>query len=931
MKTSELLSLGFPPKLIEIWKDLGFVELLPIQAAAIQNYGLLDRRSGNLLIIAPTSSGKTFVGELAAIKETIEMRKAVFLVPFRAIAEEMYADFEKKYGSYGLRIAISDSDHREYDEEILRGDYDIVVIVYEKLAGLLVADPTLLETSGLVVADEIQMIMDQGRGPSIELLLTKVLSQRGEIRIIALSAVLERLNDFDKWLGAKVLIEKTRPIELREAIYESGGTVEYQEFNSRNKRTAKLPVWANDEDGLLNLVELIIQSNEQALIFCATRYSTVSVAHTIASRMNNPKAATESIRQADELPDTFEKEDLLNLLHSCVAYHNSDLTLEERMLVEDGFRRKEIRILTCTSTLSMGVNLPLRNVVLYERKKWNGQKFIPISVAEYKNMSGRAGRYSAGDPYGTSYLLSSSQSSTDSLLFNYIRGSLEGFSSAFGDQVIDVQVLDIVAGELANSPEEVSDFIFRTFNGKYKWKTEHSRTAIREMIMQAITECTDAVAIELTNKKELRITPAGKLCASGSFSLQHLERARAYLSECKEAIDLDIIYWALATDYKCGSSAYFIGRIRTEVFRSQDYQRMLFELSKTERVGPSLDRLADHPGTATYDETVVLRRALACYIWISEIPTRKIAEMFPGVAIGAIRNTAAVCVRLIFFLCELEKLNGSDRKLQEDLISLAERLSHGSTKESLSLAKIHRTGLSRDERNHLVKEGIECIDDLIDLKIESIPISRTKALRLIKAIEESITDDQEKRKRSQRARLTAISMDISILEAIYIKNGKELESAIDELLKPPFISVVCRPVKHQNEGEPDHVLYTADGRPIVVQTTARDRKRINMTKATSVIGQSSKYKPIGYIVFGRPDFDELTIRDSVHQVSSGLNYKLIPIQTLGEMFVLYQEGKLTTADVERILIYETGYLGIKVLYNILQKIDQENMEKKSSK
>ena len=240
MKTDELLRFGFPVSLVEIWRESGFFELLPMQTEAIENFGLLNNSSGNLLIIAPTSSGKTFVGELAAVKEALEMRKAFFLVPFRAIAEEMFADFTSKYNGYGFRIAISDSDHREYDDEILRGDFDIAVVVYEKLAGLLVTDPNMLGNSGLVIADEIQMVMDESRGPSIELLLTKLLSQ-GAVRIIALSAVLEQLNDFDEWLTARVLRSTIRPTELREAIYSSDGTVEYREFNSRKKGSEILP------------------------------------------------------------------------------------------------------------------------------------------------------------------------------------------------------------------------------------------------------------------------------------------------------------------------------------------------------------------------------------------------------------------------------------------------------------------------------------------------------------------------------------------------------------------------------------------------------------------------------------------------------------------------------------------------------------------
>lgn len=919
MKTSELLPMGFTQSLIDIWHHSGFKDLLPVQIKALQEFNVLDSSSGNLLIVAPTSSGKTFVGELAAVKESLEMRKTVFLVPFRAIAEEIFADFTMKYGDYGLRIAISDRDHREYDEEILRGDYDIAIIVYEKLSGLLSADANLLSGVGLIVADEVQMIMDQDRGPAIELLLTRILSDSQRIRTISLSAVLDNLNDFDKWLKAKVLLVRSRPIELREAIYSADGVIVYREFNSRNGGSEKLTVWDSMEEGLLNLVQSFIDAGQQALVFCSTRRSTVSIAQSISRRIKGSSASSETIRLSNELPDALEKELLQNLLHFGVAYHNSDLTLEERLLVEHGFRQRDIRILTCTSTLSMGVNLPSRNVVVFQPTKWNGQRFVPISVAEYKNMAGRAGRYSAGDQFGTSYLLSQSESTTDSLLLNYISGSLEGFSSTFGDQVIDLQVLQIIAGGLARTSKEVNKIIFATYNGQFKWKSDQSRKSIGQMVAGTITECLDSGAIEQLKNDRLQVTQAGKLCASGGFSLHHLENARSYLAECKEALDLSVIFWALSIDYECGSSAYYIGRMRTQEFRSLTYQRMLVELSQTERVGPLLERLADHPQAVTYDSAVVLRRTLACYSWISTLPTRKITESFPGVTIGSIRNTSEVCARLIAFLSELSKLMRTDKDIQSALETLVERLSRGSTKDALQLARLRRTGLSRDERNFLVAEGISNIDDVIDRRPEDIPLPRSKALRLIKAAESSITDHMERRRRSQRARLNAISIDTMILEALYIRQGKELEKTIDELLSPPFLNIACRRVTRQNEGEPDHVLYRSDGKPLVIQTTAREKKRISITKATSVIGQSAKYKPVGYLVFGRPDFDELAVKDSEHQIQAGLNYKLVPIYTLAEMFVLFHEKRLSTSMVERILLEETGYIGLSELYDATRR------------
>ena len=255
MHIADLASYGYPQKLISIWEQERSSDLLPLQVKAIQEFRLFDDYTKNLLVIAPTSSGKTFLGELLAVREALRMRRAFFLVPYRAIAEELYANFTRKYKEYGIRTVISDRDHNEYDEDILSGLYNVAVVVYEKLTSLLITKPDLLTGCGLVVADEVQMMMDQNRGPTIELLLTKLLLSPVSVRLIALSAVLDKLNGFDTWLRAEVLRDQYRPVELREGIYTCNGQVHYHEFNSKQTGMEQLELWNARQEGLLRLCQ----------------------------------------------------------------------------------------------------------------------------------------------------------------------------------------------------------------------------------------------------------------------------------------------------------------------------------------------------------------------------------------------------------------------------------------------------------------------------------------------------------------------------------------------------------------------------------------------------------------------------------------------------------------------------------------------------
>lgn len=926
MEMTDLASHGYPVELIEIWEQQESKELLPIQEKAIQECDILNTTSKNILIIAPTSSGKTFVGELVAVKEALEMRRSLFLVPFRAIAEEHYANFQAKYKDYGFRVVISDRDHREYDDDIIGGEYEIAIVVYEKLVGLLVQNPELLSRCGLVVADEVQMMMDKDRGPTVELLLTRLLLSKERLRILALSAVLDKLNGFDKWLNAQVLRAEHRPVELREGVYRSNGQVDYREFNSKKNGIEKLSPWSDIEEGLINLVQTCIDRAEQVLVFCHTRRSSVNTAHMLARELTNMSPAIDTISAGNELAESSTREEIQNLLQLGVCYHNSDLNLEERLLIEEGFRKNEIKVLACTSTLAMGVNVPASDVVVFPPTKWDGRYFVPIAVSEYKNTIGRAGRYSFGDPYGRSYLLAENQAKADMYTSTYILGTLEGFSSSFGEETIDSQVLDVIAGGLATTKSEVHRFIFSTYNGQHKWTTDTSKDAIRNMISESIKRCLEYEAVELDESGSLNSTPSGSLCAAGGYTLDHLEHATHYLKTYKKDVDLSVLFNVLEMDAAAGTMAYHIPRLRGFEYNSGMYQQALAQIAANEDVGPLLDYLASRPNEIAYEQCVTLRRSLACYAWISSIPIRRIEANFPGITIGSIRNTAQVCAWLISFLEDLARTVEPNSERNAVFGELAERLSHGATKESLALCRIRRSGLSRDERNHLVSQGIKTIDDILERKPEEIPLSHRKASRLIGACEETIEDSIERRKRLQQSRLRSLGLDTSILAKLYERTGKQLEILVDDLLKKPFVTLTCRRVTVQKEGDPDHLLYDSEERVFAIQTTAREKKNVAMRKATSVIGQSSKYQPSGYIVIGRPDFEALAIKDADSQVAAGRNYKLIPVFVLAEAYVLVHEGKLASADVEKVLIEWKGYINLKRLYTYIGSIDRAGLK-----
>ena len=167
----DLLAYGISQPLLDLWAARFPNGLNELQLAAVNDGRVLAGES--LLVIAPTSAGKTFIGELAAIRATQRGQKAVFLLPYKALVNEKFDEFSELYGEQlGLRVARCSGDYQDQTAAILNGKYDIAFFTYETFLGLALNSRNLLAQIGLVVLDEAQFLADPGRGITVELLLT---------------------------------------------------------------------------------------------------------------------------------------------------------------------------------------------------------------------------------------------------------------------------------------------------------------------------------------------------------------------------------------------------------------------------------------------------------------------------------------------------------------------------------------------------------------------------------------------------------------------------------------------------------------------------------------------------------------------------------------------------------------------------------------
>jgi helicase len=205
-----------PSKLFETLAP-EITDLRPSQEKSV-NAGLLEGKS--LLVCTPTASGKTLIAELAALTAILNKQgKAVYIVPLKSLATEKYKDFKKRYGSYiKVALSIGDSD----SGESYLADYDLIICTSEKLDSLLRHRSPWISLVSVVIIDEVHLLNDVSRGPTLEILITILRQILKKVQIIALSATIGNPKELAEWLNAELVIDNWRPVKLHQGIYHNG-------------------------------------------------------------------------------------------------------------------------------------------------------------------------------------------------------------------------------------------------------------------------------------------------------------------------------------------------------------------------------------------------------------------------------------------------------------------------------------------------------------------------------------------------------------------------------------------------------------------------------------------------------------------------------------------------------------------------------------
>ncbi|XP_023656412.2 DNA polymerase theta isoform X1 [Paramormyrops kingsleyae] len=497
-KSDKLLlsSWGLPKPVLEKYQCLGVTRMFEWQAECLTLGKVLEGK--NLVYSAPTSAGKTLVAELLMLKRLLESkRKALFILPFVSVAKEKMHYLQNVFQEAGIRVEgyMGNTSPASGFSAL-----DVAVCTIEKANGLInrLIEENKLDLLGIIVVDELHMLGDSGRGYLLELLLTKILyiSQKSfardspedapvfseGIQIVGMSATLPNLDLLARWLNADLYHTDYRPVPLMEQL-KIGNKIYDGSLNLVRDFKPTLQV-KGDDDHIVSLCFETIQDGNSVLLFCPSKNWCEKLADSIACEFFNLQRRTAQVTEGSKevqlnpnsLPLSWNREGLQDVLAQLkrspagldpvlqrtvpwrVAFHHAGLTFEERDILEGAFRQGCIKILAATSTLSSGVNLPARRVII-RTPVFNGHL---LDILTYKQMSGRAGRKGV-DTKGESLLVCKESERLKGI--GLIQGSLKPISSCLvkkeGEGVTTSMIraiLEIIVGGVASTPEDVMSY-----------------------------------------------------------------------------------------------------------------------------------------------------------------------------------------------------------------------------------------------------------------------------------------------------------------------------------------------------------------------------------------------------------------------------------------------------------------------------------------
>jgi len=721
----KIADLAVPEQVKAVVLGEGIVELYPPQEEAIKA-GALEGKT--LVLASPTASGKTLVAELCALKHILEKNgKTVYLTPLRALASEKFEEFKKytsivKADGRRVRVGISTGDFDSTDAWLER--YDIIITTNEKADSLLRHRAKWMEEISLVVADEVHLLNDAERGPTLEVVLARLMDINPDIQVLALSATIGNVHEIAEWLKADHVTTEWRPVSLKEGVLLND-EIQYKDGEARKveKRT---------RDGAINLALATVKQGGQALVFASTRKNAVTLARKIAVEAEKvlTKPARRSLEHdAERILAAGERtrlsEGLAEDVRCGVAFHHAGLGGGHRRIIEDSFRGGKIKILTATPTLAFGVNLPARIVVVQDYKRYEaGYGFYPITVLEYKQMAGRAGRPKY-DRNGEAILIAKTADEADYLMQSYIMARPERIWSRLAvERILRSHVLSTIAADFAHTEQGLFEFFGRTF-----YAYQYDVDAIKSVIAKILKYLYDEEMIEIYGE-DINATRFGKRVSdlyvdpvSGVMIRDATRPKPASLTE-QTVTELSLLHLIAHTPDMGPALRPYTGEI--------DQIAVFMEEHRAEFLVAPPDEWEDR---INYEEFLgEIKTAMVMTAWIDERSEDEIIERL-RVQPGDLYRTIENAKWLLHATHELATLFGN-KQIPPQASQLMERVEKGVKKELLPIVKLE--GVGRVRGRIMYNAGYKTIEDIKHAPLDDLTNLPLIGPRLARKIKEQV-------------------------------------------------------------------------------------------------------------------------------------------------------------------------------------------------
>jgi helicase len=687
-------------------------EFRPPQELAIKN-GLLEGK--NLVVASPTASGKTLIAEIAIVNNILNKGgKAIYLTPLKSLASEKYNEFKEKYPSLNVMLSIGDYDSS--DPWLQKAD--IIVCSNEKLDSLMRHNVPWIREVNTIVIDEIHVLDQPDRGPTLEILITRLKEFCKNAQIIALSATIQNAKELAEWLNANLVKSNYRPVELEYGVYLDGKL--YFEDKVKNLPEARLPEH--------QIIKDTLDMKKQILVFLSSRRNAEAVAKNARQVVEKylTKEEKEKLEKLSyeilhvlELP-TKQCEILSECVKYGTAFHHAGLVGKQQRMIEEAFKQGLIKVISATPTLAFGVNLPSHTVLVRDLKRYSpdyGSNWIP--VLEVQQMFGRAGRPKF-DREGRALMIAKSEIEKDEIFEKYVKGNPEEiYSKLSAEPILRMQVLGLIASGEVSSKENLLNFFSKTFFAKQYANLEKIESKLDKVI-----ELLLGYGFITIERDKLLPTRIGKRVAELYIDP---ESAHLLIEKIKQKRKSEM-FWLHSI---CSCTEMFpLLRVSPKEFT--ELQKIYLDFSND----------IDEPSPWELDYEIWVRAfktSLMLFDWINEKTEARILEEYKETP-GVLRNRIYIADWLLYSAYELARILKA-KELLLPLNKLRLRIKNGVKEELLNLLQLE--GVGRVRARKLYRAGIKKISDIKKVPQDKLAVivGPKTALKIKKQVEKNLNSN----------------------------------------------------------------------------------------------------------------------------------------------------------------------------------------------